>query len=76
MGYEVERCIKEIIVGPRSEEFKKIVAEFKWAAWVAVADGGSSGWNIQNFVDEIIENSRTSLWCIYAFRVRLRILPI
>ena len=48
---EVERCIKEIMAGPRSEEFKKNVSEFKRAARLAVADGGSSDRNIQDFVD-------------------------
>ena len=58
---EVERCIEEIMAGPRSEEFKKNVSEFKRAARLAVADGGSSDRNIQDFVDEIIGNSPTSL---------------
>ena len=58
---EVERCIEEIMAGPRSEEFKKNVSEFKRVARLAVADGGSSDRNIQDFVDEIIGNSPTSL---------------
>ncbi|XP_027366310.1 UDP-glycosyltransferase 84B1-like [Abrus precatorius] len=51
---EVERAIDEIVVGPRSEEFKKTASELKRAAGEAVADGGSSERNIQSFVDEII----------------------
>lgn len=58
---EVERCIEEIMTGPRSEEYKKNVEEFKRAAREAVADGGSSDRNIQDFVDEIIGHFRTSL---------------
>ena len=58
---EVERCIEEIMTGPRSEEFKKNVAEFKQAARAAVANGGSSDRNIQDFVDEIIGHSCRSL---------------
>ncbi|KAK9287523.1 hypothetical protein L1049_015944 [Liquidambar formosana] len=54
---EVERCIEEIIAGPRAEEFKKAAAELKQGAREAVAEGGSSDRNIQLFVDEIIGNS-------------------
>nr|POE46559.1 udp-glycosyltransferase 74e2 [Quercus suber] len=58
---DVERCIEQIMTGPRSKEFKKNVAEFERAARVAVADGGSSDRNIQDFVNEIIGHSRRSL---------------
>ncbi|KAK7817412.1 crocetin glucosyltransferase 2 [Quercus suber] len=56
-----KRCIEQIMTGPRSKEFKKNVAEFERAARVAVADGGSSDRNIQDFVNEIIGHSRRSL---------------
>ncbi|CAK9181137.1 unnamed protein product, partial [Ilex paraguariensis] len=51
---EVEKCIEEIMSGPSSEKYKKHAAELKRAAREAVADGGSSGLNIQWFVDELI----------------------
>ncbi|KAK2981109.1 hypothetical protein RJ640_021163 [Escallonia rubra] len=53
---EVEKCIQEIMSGPRSEEYKTNAAKLKEAAREAVADGGSSDRNIQLFVDEIIGN--------------------
>ncbi|KAK2997697.1 hypothetical protein RJ639_011031 [Escallonia herrerae] len=53
---EVEKCIEEIMSGPRSEEFKTNAAKLKQVAWEAEANGGSSDWNIQLFVDEIIGN--------------------
>lgn len=55
-GEEVERCVEEIMGGPRSKEYKHNAAELKRAAREAVADGGSSDSNIQLFVDEIISN--------------------
>ncbi|CAK9181138.1 unnamed protein product [Ilex paraguariensis] len=54
---EVEKCIEEIMNGPYSGEYKKNAAELKKAARETVADGGSSGQNIQWFVDELIGNS-------------------
>lgn len=54
---EVERCIGEIVGGPKAEEFKKKAVELKKGARQAVAEGGSSDRNIQLFVDEIIGNS-------------------
>lgn len=50
---EVERAIEEI-VGEKFEEFKKNVLKLKSAAREALVDGGSSDWNIQTFVDEIL----------------------
>ncbi|PNX98116.1 UDP-glycosyltransferase 84B2-like protein [Trifolium pratense] len=50
---EVERAIGEI-VGERFDVFKKNAVELKVAAREAVADGGSSDRNIQEFVDEIL----------------------
>ncbi|KAJ0077537.1 hypothetical protein Patl1_35413 [Pistacia atlantica] len=50
---EVGKCIKEIISGPKSEEYKKNLTELKVAARKAVAVGGSSDMNIQWFFDEI-----------------------
>ncbi|CAK9181136.1 unnamed protein product [Ilex paraguariensis] len=54
---EVEKCIEEIMSGPSSEEYHKNATKLKRAAREAVADGGSSGRNIQWFVDELIGNS-------------------
>ncbi|KAK3001395.1 hypothetical protein RJ639_022326 [Escallonia herrerae] len=53
---EVEKCIQEIMSGPRSDEYKTNAAKLKQAAREAVSDGGSSDRNIQLFVDEIIGN--------------------
>ncbi|KAK3001396.1 hypothetical protein RJ639_022327 [Escallonia herrerae] len=53
---EVEKCIQEILSGPRSEEYKTNAAKLKQAAREAVGDGGSSDRNIRLFVDEIIGN--------------------
>lgn len=55
-GEEVERCIEEIMGGPRSENYKKNAAVVKRAAREAVADGGSSDRNIQSLVDEIMSS--------------------
>ncbi|XP_041012402.1 UDP-glycosyltransferase 84B1-like [Juglans microcarpa x Juglans regia] len=54
---EVEKCIAEIMAGPRSEEFKKNSEEFKRVARMTVADGGSSDLNLNVFVDDVIGNS-------------------
>ncbi|XWS45214.1 hypothetical protein CRYUN_Cryun15aG0116900 [Craigia yunnanensis] len=50
---EVERCIKEVIDGPRAEEMKKRALELKEAAKKALEDGGSSNQNIDKFISEI-----------------------
>ncbi|GAV69561.1 UDPGT domain-containing protein [Cephalotus follicularis] len=57
---EVERCVKEIFDGPKSEELKKKAAEWKAAAREAVGSGGSSDRNIQLLVDEIVGVSEIS----------------
>jgi UDP-glucose:(indol-3-yl)acetate beta-D-glucosyltransferase len=53
---EVERCIREIMDGPKSVELKSNARELRIAARKAVAGGGSSDKNTQLFVDEIIES--------------------
>ncbi|TXG64212.1 hypothetical protein EZV62_011206 [Acer yangbiense] len=53
---EVEKCIEEIIIGAKSEEYKKNAMELKMIAREAVTGGGLSDRNIQLFVDEIIGN--------------------
>ncbi|OMO56572.1 UDP-glucuronosyl/UDP-glucosyltransferase [Corchorus capsularis] len=50
---EVERCIKEIMDGPRSEEMKKRAMELKAIAMKALDYGGSSERNIDKFIREI-----------------------
>ncbi|XVE49256.1 hypothetical protein DITRI_Ditri01bG0068400 [Diplodiscus trichospermus] len=56
---ELEKCIKQILDGPKSE-FKKNAAVLKQAAREAVAIGGSSDRNIQVFVNEIARHYCTS----------------
>lgn len=53
---ELEKCVEEIINGPKSEYYKKNAVELKHAARQAVAGGGSSDQNIQLFADEILGN--------------------
>ncbi|KAJ8638408.1 hypothetical protein MRB53_012675 [Persea americana] len=50
---EVERCISEVVGGPRAEEMKKMAMKWKEAAAEAVSVGGSSDRNIQAVVDDI-----------------------
>nr|XP_043623627.1 UDP-glycosyltransferase 84B1-like [Erigeron canadensis] len=52
-GGEVERCVQEVMNGPRSDELKRNAIELKTAARQAVSDDGSSDKNIQMFVDEV-----------------------
>ncbi|KAD6795309.1 hypothetical protein E3N88_06205 [Mikania micrantha] len=50
---EVEACIREATGGVNQAEMKMNAMKWKKAAEAAVAEGGSSDRNIQNFVDEI-----------------------
>ncbi|GAB4838816.1 hypothetical protein Ancab_028358 [Ancistrocladus abbreviatus] len=52
---EVEKCIGEVVSGPKAAEFREKAAEWKRIVRVAVADGGSSDRNIQWFVNEVTE---------------------
>ncbi|KAH7520248.1 UDP-glycosyltransferase 84B2 [Ziziphus jujuba] len=52
-GEEVEKCIMEVIEGPKAEEIKKRALELKEAAKKAVQNGGSSDKNIDQFIREI-----------------------
>ncbi|XP_010530731.1 PREDICTED: UDP-glycosyltransferase 84B2-like [Tarenaya hassleriana] len=54
---ELERCIGDVMFGPKSELLKRRCLELKLATKTAVSDGGSSDNNIQMFVDEIIAGS-------------------
>lgn len=50
---EVEKCLLEAISGPKAEEMKKNALKWKEVAEAAVAEGGSSDRNLQEFVDEV-----------------------
>lgn len=50
---EVERCIMEVIDGPRAGEMKRRAVELKNAAKNALEEGGSSSRNIDKFIAEI-----------------------
>ncbi|KAM7266034.1 hypothetical protein ACFE04_003717 [Oxalis oulophora] len=54
---EVERCLIEATVGGKAEEMKHNAVKWKEAAETAVAEGGSSDRNIQDFVDEVKRRS-------------------
>ncbi|EEF43596.1 UDP-glycosyltransferase 84B1 [Ricinus communis] len=54
---EFEKCIKEIMNGPKSEVFESNAKALKQAAREALAGSGSSDRNIQLFVQEILERS-------------------
>ncbi|XP_073065716.1 gallate 1-beta-glucosyltransferase 84A24-like [Primulina eburnea] len=52
---EVERCLREATGGgPKAAEMKKNALKWKKAAAEAVAEGGTSHRNMQDFVDEIV----------------------
>ena len=51
---EVEKCLLETTVGPKGEEMKRNALKWKEAAEVAVAEGGSSDRNIQDFVAQVM----------------------
>ncbi|XP_071715563.1 gallate 1-beta-glucosyltransferase 84A23-like [Rutidosis leptorrhynchoides] len=50
---EVEECLREASGGVKAAEMKKNVMKWKKAAEEAVAEGGSSDRNLQEFVDEV-----------------------
>lgn len=50
---EVEKRIREVTSGPKAVEMKENALKWKKAAKEAVAEGGSSDRNLQDFVDEI-----------------------
>nr|UOK09650.1 UDP-glycosyltransferase [Bergenia purpurascens] len=54
---EVEKCLLEAISGPKAEEMKKNALKWKEVAEAAVAEGGSSDRNLQEFVDEVRRRS-------------------
>ncbi|KAI4295704.1 hypothetical protein L6164_035721 [Bauhinia variegata] len=54
---EVYKCLLEATVGPKAEEIRQNALKYKAAAEGAVAEGGSSDRNIQEFVDEVRKRS-------------------
>ncbi|PON74706.1 UDP-glucuronosyl/UDP-glucosyltransferase [Parasponia andersonii] len=50
---EVEKCLMEATVGEKAAELRRNALKWKTAAEKAVAEGGSSDRNIQDFVEEI-----------------------
>ncbi|CAI0445666.1 unnamed protein product [Linum tenue] len=54
---EVERCLREVTVGPRAEEMKENAARWKREAEAAVKAGGSSERNVREFVEEVKKRS-------------------
>ncbi|KAF8044354.1 hypothetical protein BT93_A2369 [Corymbia citriodora subsp. variegata] len=54
---ELDKCIEDILAGPRSEEFRSNAAPLKEAARKAVGHGGSSDQNVRLFVDELTQNA-------------------
>ncbi|KAJ1414502.1 UDP-glycosyltransferase family, conserved site [Sesbania bispinosa] len=51
---EIERCIKEVMEGPRARETKKRAMEMKDEARKALEEGGSSDKNVNQFVNAMI----------------------
>lgn len=49
---EVERCVRELMEGERSDEFKKNAVEWSHKAKKAVSEGGSSDINISDFLSK------------------------
>lgn len=50
---EIARCLREATRGAKAEELRENALKWKKAATDAVAEGGSSDRNLQEFVDEI-----------------------
>ncbi|KAI5661140.1 hypothetical protein M9H77_20463 [Catharanthus roseus] len=56
---EIENCLREATIGPKAEEMKENALKWKNKAEEAVAIGGSSHRNIQDFLDEINKKCST-----------------
>ncbi|XP_023553803.1 gallate 1-beta-glucosyltransferase-like [Cucurbita pepo subsp. pepo] len=54
---EIEKCLREAMVGPKAVEIKQKAVERQMAAEKAVAEGGSSDRNFKHFIDEIRKRS-------------------
>ncbi|GMN27571.1 hypothetical protein TIFTF001_050474 [Ficus carica] len=57
---DVEKCLLEATVGEKAAELKKNALKWKKAAEAAVAEGGSSDRNIEEFVEEVRRRSRVT----------------
>lgn len=55
---EVARCIREVMVGERSEEIKKNASKWRDLARRAVSTGGSSDRNIDEFVGKLMKKEQ------------------
>ncbi|KAL9174237.1 hypothetical protein ABFS82_02G039100 [Erythranthe guttata] len=56
---EVEKCLRAATAGPEAAEMKANALRWKKAAEEAVAEGGSSYRNMQDFVDEVVQIVRS-----------------
>ncbi|XP_031107974.1 limonoid UDP-glucosyltransferase-like [Ipomoea triloba] len=55
---EIEQCLTQVMSSPNMGEIKENALKWKKKAEEAVADGGSSDRNIEQFVNEIMRRSR------------------
>jgi len=58
---EIEKCLLEATVGPKAVEMKQNAMKWKEAAAAAVAEGGSSDWNIRYFTDDIVKANESEI---------------
>ncbi|KAL3515324.1 hypothetical protein ACH5RR_022226 [Cinchona calisaya] len=58
---QVEKCLREATSGPKAAEIRENALKWKKLAADAVAEGGSSDRNMQEFVDEIKRRCTTKL---------------
>ena len=58
---EIEKCLREAMIGEKAAELKRNALKWKNAAEKAVAEGGSSDRNLLDFVDEIGRRSSVGL---------------
>ncbi|KAJ4823664.1 hypothetical protein Tsubulata_019759 [Turnera subulata] len=56
---EIERCIREVMVGEKGKEIKKNTEKWRELAIEAVSEGGSSDVNIDKFVAKVIKSRIT-----------------
>nr|AZQ26920.1 UGT74H11 [Avena strigosa] len=55
---EVERCVREVMEGERSEEYVRNAVEWKEKAINAMGEGGSSDTNITEFLRQLIRSKK------------------
>lgn len=56
---ELEKCIREVMVGERSGEMKNNASKWRDLAKVAVRLGGSSDTNVDQFVVKLLDEKKT-----------------